>query len=226
MVKFNCRLLILLLSIEIYLSVSCTAGEKLNRDGGDIIPPGQYTVYIINSSIHTGIIIPVDKESSRAISALNYFKDFQFADIGWGEETAYQDLEDNYWHYVKAVIISNPSVNSIEGYRSLGDGFYSWSDFTVMLSLSSVQYSRLISFIGNSFTKDRGNEVIITSKRHLGQMIFFKSVYRYHMFNTCNTWVARALQSSGLDVSPFFVITANQLYNEIKNRGTVLKALK
>lgn len=222
MSKFNC---ILLLLIQICISTSCIAGEIPVKNSNFTASPGEYTIYIINNSIHTGIVIPVDSESLRVIGALKYFKNFQFTDIGWGEETAYQDTEDIYWHYVKAVLYPNPSVICIEGYHTLGDSFISWSDFTVKLSLSSEQFFKLTVFIENSLKKDPENELIITSKRHLDQVIFFKSVNRYHMFNTCNTWVATALQSSGFDVSPSFVITAGQLFNEIKNRGTVLKSL-
>lgn len=224
--NFNCIVMIFLLYLQIFLSTSCTAGEISIKSSNIIASPGHYTVYIINNSIHTGIVIPVDRESLHMISALKYFNNFQFTDIGWGEETAYQDTEDIYWHYVKAVLYPNPSVICIEGYRSLPDSFIGWSDFTVMLSLSSEQFIKLTAFIENSFKKDQGNEVIITSKRHLDQMIFFKSVKRYHLFNTCNTWVAAALQSSGFDVSPSLVITAGQLFNEIKKQGTVLKSLK
>jgi len=224
--KFKRIMIILILHFCLFISVSCTAVEKPAKNGDLNISRGQYTVFIINNRIHTGIIIPVNTESLRVVSALKYFENFRYTDIGWGEETAYQDREDIYWHYVKAVLFPNPSVICIEGYNAIGDDFFSWCDFAVMLSLSAGQFIKLISFIENSLKKDQGNEVIITSKRHFNGMIFFKSVHRYHMFNTCNTWIARALQSSGLNISPFFVITAGQLYNEIKNLGTVLKPMK
>lgn len=218
--------MILSLPVLISVSGSCTAAEISTKPGGITASAGSCTIYIINNGIHTGIVIPVESESLRIISALKYFKEFSFADIGWGEETAYQDTEDRYLDYIKAVLYPNPSVICIEGYRAIGDSFIGWSDFTVMLSLTPEQYERLLNFIEQSLKKVSGGEVIITSKRHLGSTIFFRSVQKYHMFNTCNTWVASALQSSGLDVSPSFVITARHLYSGIKNLGIVLKPLK
>lgn len=215
--------LFVLISVTlIFLSLLCTGVEKLNRDDEINNSSGQYTVYVINNSYHTGIIIPVDSESIRIISALKYFNKFQFIEIGWGEEIAYQDPVDNYWHDLKAVILTNPSVIRFEGYKSITERFINWSNYTIELKLSTEQFTKLVEFIDQSFIKEN-NEPISTSKRQSGEVIFFKSVYTYHLFNTCNTWVAKALKNSGLEVSPFFVITAGQLYNKIKNQGRVLK---
>ncbi len=214
----------ILYAIYFTIFLSCSGGEKLNKDIAVNISSDQIIVYIINSSIHTGIIIPVDSESISRISALKYFKDFQFADFGWGEEFVYQHPDENYCFYAKAVLLPNSSVISVEGYSSVS-GMINWSDFTVKLTLSTDQFMKLMDFIDKSFKREN-NEPIITSKKHSGDVIFFKSVYRYHMFNTCNTWVAKALEIAGLDVSPFFVLTSGQLYKEIKDNGTVLKTLK
>jgi uncharacterized protein (TIGR02117 family) len=221
--KLTLLLPLALIALQAFL---CAESKKINRDEKVNTTSGEYTVYIINNNIHSGIVIPVNNESLKGITALYYFKDFQFVDFGWGEETDYQDIEENYWHDVKAVIMSNPSVTRVQGYRSVDDLFVDQSDFTVKLSLSKDQFTKLIYFIDGSFTKDAANGLIITSKRYSGEVIFFRSPYRYHLFNTCNTWVAKALQSCGLPLSPFFVITAGQLYNKIKDQGIVIKSLK
>lgn len=226
MKKLNSFLLILLSALQIFISASCTGRENLNTGNETGYTAGQYTVYIINNNLHTGIVIPVDDESSRTITALKYFKNFRFTDIGWGEEKFYQNPKDNFCMGARAVLLPNTSVIRIEGYSNTADSFIGWSDYTVRLTLSKDQYIKLIRFIENSFKKDTGDTLFITSEKYSGEIIFFKSVYRYCLFNTCNTWVAEALKSSGLDVSPFFIITASQLYREIRNQGTVLKPLK
>ncbi len=217
------KLIIILSAIQ--LSFSCTGGDKFNRDKDINISSGPYTVYVINNSYHTGIIIPVDSESIRNIGALKYFKFSRFIEIGWGEEIAYQDPVDNYWHDLKAVILTNPSVIRFEGYNTLTESFINWSNYTIELKLSQEQFIKLLKYVDQSFRKEN-DELIITSRQQSGEVIFFKSVYKYHLFNTCNTWVAKALKNSGFDVSPFFVITAGQLYEKIKMQGTVLKTPK
>lgn len=225
MKRIKALLLILLTGIQCIIILSCTGSDKMSKYA-DVNQSGvHYPVYIINYNLHTGIVIPLIDESLHNISALRYFKNYQLTDIGWGEENFYQDPSDNFCMAARAVLFPNSSVLRIEGYGNIDNGYIGWSDFTVKLTLTKEQFIKLSGFIENSFRKDEQNGIIITSEKHSGGIIFFKSVYKYHLFNTCNTWVARALESSGLDVSPLFIITAGQLYNEIKDKGTVLKPL-
>lgn len=226
MKKRNFILMTAFICAQIYISLSCTGKENLSRGKEINTSSGMYTLYIINNNLHTGIILPVDNKATHAISAMKHFKNFRYTDIGWGEEKFYQEPKDNFCMGARAILLPNTSVIRIEGYSSFTDDIIGWSDYAVMLSLSKDQYIKLISFIEKSFTRDEGNELIITKQKHSGSIIFFKSVYKYHLFNTCNTWIAEALKASGLDVSPFFVITAGQLYNEIKDKGKILKSLK
>jgi uncharacterized protein (TIGR02117 family) len=219
-------LIFTLLTLQMLINSSCSGNEMLAEGGESNTDSRQYPVYIVNNNLHTGIVIPVNSESSQIVSALKYFTSFQFVDIGWGEEKFYQDPDDNFCMGARAILLPNTSVLRVEGCSTFAEGVISWSDYTVKFNLSQDQYIKMLTFIEQSFTKGEDNELLITSKKHSGEIIFFKSVYSYHLFNTCNTWVAEALQFAGLKVSPFFIITDTQLYNEIKDQGTVLKSLK
>jgi uncharacterized protein (TIGR02117 family) len=220
-VKF---LFIISLTILLCGSASCSENEKHKADSELDQISAEYPIYIINYSYHTGIVIPVNSETTLAIKALSYFRNFKYTDIGWGEEKFYQDPSDNYCMGARAILLPNRSVFRIEGYN--GIDFIKWNSFVVMLKLNKDQFTKLLIFIDESFTKQSENETIITSQKNSGSVIFFKSIYKYHLLNTCNTWIAEALKISGLDVSPFLTITAGQLYNEIKDKGTIIKALK
>jgi len=52
---------------------------------------------------------------------------------------------------------------------------------------------------------------------------FFKANGSYHLFNTCNTWLARGLKQSGLEIKDDIILT-EQLFNESAKVGKVLKA--
>jgi len=45
----------------------------------------------------------------------------------------------------------------------------------------------------------------------------------YHLFNTCNTWLARALKLSGFEIKDDIILT-EQLFNEAAKVGRVIKA--
>ncbi|MCL4279574.1 MAG: DUF2459 domain-containing protein, partial [Ignavibacteriaceae bacterium] len=45
----------------------------------------------------------------------------------------------------------------------------------------------------------------------------------YHLFNTCNTWLARGLKKAGFDIEDNIILT-EQLFNEADKFGDVVKA--
>lgn len=210
----------------IHLFTSCTTPGEKQVINNNASPAGQYSVYIINNNLHTGILIPVITESMQNICALKHFTDYEYADVGWGEEDVYQSPADTFCMDAKAILLINSSVVRVEGQNGSIDSMVGWSDFAVKFSLSYEQFKRLCGFIDDSFHKDPGSGLVITSHKSSGRIIFFRSVHSYHLFNTCNTWVANALDYSGIKVSGTVVITARGLYNAIKDQGIVLKPLK
>jgi len=226
MMRLKLIQLIFLTIILVLISVSCSGGEQVSIPGMQENQSGIYTVYIVNNNLHTGIIIPVNSVTSGIIPALKYFQNSAYADFGWGEEVFYQNPSNSFCLGARAILLPNTSVIRVEGYKDIEDISVNWNDFTIRLELNAGQFSKLAEFLNKSFLTEPGNDLTITSKKRSGNVIFFKSVYRYYLFNTCNTWVAKALNAAGFDVSPFFIITRGQLYDEIKNSGTVLKPLK
>lgn len=204
------------------LTLLCAEKKFIVRND-NFSPAAGHTVYIVNSNLHTGIIIPVDQEAEKTINAVKFFRSYKFIDIGWGEEKYYQEPVDSLLMGARAILLPNTSVIRVEGYSGTLEDFIMWSDYAVELTLTGEQYNSLLEFIAESFMKDNGGEDIMTSAKRSGRVIFFRSVYRYHLFHTCNTWVAEALEYSGLNVSPSLVITAGQLYDEIKEQGRVIR---
>jgi hypothetical protein len=210
----------------IQLTMSCHGSEKIQVSDDNNPAENKYTVYIINTNIHTGIFISINDESAKYIEALKYYTDYEYADFGWGEETVYQTHAETYCMDAKAILLVNPSVVRVEGYNGTIESLVKWSGFSIKFSLTSGQFKQLCGFINESFIKNSDGSTIITSQESSGRITFFKSVYKYHLFNTCNTWIAKALKNSGIEVSDFFIITSGQLYRSIKDHGVILKKLQ
>jgi hypothetical protein len=157
------------------------------------------------------------------INALKYFTDYEYEDFGWGEEDVYHSPADTFCMDARAILLINSSVVRVEGRNESLNSIINWSDFTVKFSLSLEQFILLCGFINESFFIDPANEPVITSRTSSGRVIFFRSVRKYYLFNTCNTWIADALKHSGIEISGSLIITSGRLYNAIKDHGTVLK---
>lgn len=206
------------------LFVSCKSSVEKKTEYNREISGQQYSVYLMNTGIHTGLIIPVNTFSEEEISALSFFKGYRYLDFGWGDEDYYQKRGGGKFCLgVKAVAIPTSSVMRVQGFNNSPEDVAPWSDFALRFDLNTDSFKRLCEYIDRSFRRDEKRGLIETSRKRDGEIIFFKSVYYYHLFNTCNTWAARGLNHSGLDISSFMIITAEDLYKVARIGGVILK---
>ena len=120
------------------------------------------------------------------------------------------------------MMIPSSSVIRVEGFDAEMKDVVAWSGRAARFRLSDVEFIRLCEFIEASLTKDCDGKPAVAS-RHGGDVIFFRSPHLYHMFNTCNTWIARALNHAGADISPVCAITAGTLFRRMEKSGEILK---
>ncbi len=184
------------------------------------------TLHLINYSWHTGLIIPVNDFTIKHIPVINYFKDYDYVDIGWGDEEFYQHPDFDLYLGAKAIIYPTPSVIRIEGYHLEIDFIIDLSEFAIRFDLTEGNFIKLSEFINQSFSSQEPAGYKITSKQKNGKIVFYASSLKYHLFNTCNTWAAKALKSAGFNVEPTGIITDDQLFEKIKKHGIVVKSDK
>lgn len=182
-----------------------------------------HQVYLVKNYWHTGIMFSVNEELISHIPAISNFAEYKFVDIGWGDEAFYQHPDPDYLLGAQAILVPTSSVIRMEGKNSSLNNIIEWSDFSIRFDLSNEQFLKLCKYIENSFEKDEHQNLFITSTKSSGRITFYKSHKKYHLFNTCNTWVAEALEESGFDISSSNVITAENLFEEVSKFGTVLK---
>lgn len=211
-------------SVSILLAMICYSttlpawqdeSVKENRSGR--------TIYLIKSYWHVGIVIEIDSASVAGIPMLSRFKDYKYVDVGWGDEDFFQNSTIDYYDAAKAILFPTRSVIKITGHRSDIASIINWSDFCIKINITDDQFSGLLKFIDDSFLIEDDEYVFISSFAG-GAIVFYKSVHDYHLFNTCNTWVVDALETAGCGVSKSGIITAEDLFVEVKTIGDVLKA--
>lgn len=206
------------------LSLSCKSSLEKETEYNREISGQQYSVYLMNTGIHTGLIIPVNTFSEEKIIALKFLKGYKYIDFGWGDEDYYQKPGGGKFCLgVKAVALPTSSVMRVQGFNNSPEDVAPWSDFALRFDLNTDSFRRLCEYIDRSFRRDEKRGLIETLRKRNGEIIFFKSVYYYHLFNTCNTWAARGLNHSGLDISSFMIITAEDLYKVARSGGVILK---
>ncbi len=181
------------------------------------------SIYLVKANWHTGLMIPVNDFTKKILPVLSYFDGFKYVDIGWGDAEFYQAPAFDICLALYAVLLPTPSVIRIDGYKFPIEKVIEWREFAVRFDLTTDMFLKMADFINQSFKYDDDKKLIISSRDKEKPIIFFKSVHYYYFMRTCNTWAAGAIQSAGVNVDTFGLVTAGQLYSKLSRFGKILK---
>lgn len=179
-------------------------------------PEKSIEFFVLQAGWHTGIVLRTkDVSPDDWPEVVNYLR-YTFVDIGWGDELFYQDEGDSPALAVRSALIPTSSVIHIVLFNVHPLKLYGGETFLKRIEATSAEFSALCNIISSSFERDE-NGNLIKSQVHKNSSNFFEAKGKYHIFNTCNTWVVRCLKDAGYDVNPGGVITQQQLIKALEN---------
>jgi len=182
-----------------------------------------HKIYFIKQNWHTAIVLNTQELNSSLFLEYNSFSQFNLIDIGWGDEDFYQYPGFDLNLAVKALFYATPSTLRVEGINLTKEEYFDLSEVVIEIDVTDEQFKNICAFINNTFYIDvEGNTSTLNIKAG-GKIIFYKSNGSYHLFNTCNTWLARGLRESGIEIEDNILLT-EQLFNELARIGTVIKS--
>lgn len=181
-------------------------------------------IYFIKQRWHTAIVFNTSDVDSNILPVVKNFRNFKMIDIGWGDEEFYQYPDFDWELAFKALFYPTPSTLRVEGISISKELYFDLSEIVVKLIVSQEQFRKILIFIDDTFYRDESGEKILSSKAG-GQIIFYAANGKYHLFNTCNTWLANCLNNAGIEIKTDIILT-EQLFNELAKRGEVIKAKK
>ncbi len=179
-------------------------------------------IYLIKQYWHTAVVIDKEDIDSTIFPEVNLFDDAGLIDIGWGDEEFYQYPGFDSGLAYKALFYATPSTLRVEGIRVPKQNYFDLSEIVIEFTISKNQLDTLCLYISKTVWRNNDGEHEILSTQGLGRIIFFKANGEYHLFNTCNTWLAKGLKQAGIDIEDDIILT-EQLFNEAAKVGKVLK---
>jgi uncharacterized protein (TIGR02117 family) len=185
------------------------------------IDDSQITLYLVKQRWHTGLVI----ETSRVDTTLWHdIKDFQHSrhiDVGWGDAAFYQYPDFDVELAIKALFFPTPSALRIEGFNFPVREYLEMCDVALELKVSEEGFRKICKFIQNTYHHDEDENFEILSSRFAGNIKFYRANGKYHIFNTCNTWMAECLAEGGIKIHKQIVL-AEQLFREAEDIGRVV----
>jgi len=146
---------------------------------------------------------------------VNDFVEAAFVEVAWGDREFYMADRATGWLAVKAALFTSGSVLHVVGFGAPVDTYFPASD-VVELRVSRRGFDAMTRLFHEEYQRDEQSRSARLAPGLDGASRFYAARSRYHLFNTCNTWVARALRAAGLDVTPAGIVTAGGVMQEAR----------
>lgn len=196
---------------------STTAAKEFLQDDS------LHTIYLIKQRWHTAIVFHTKDVDTTLLPEVKYLIGSELIDIGWGDEAFYQHPGFDWDLAYKALFYPTPSTLRIEGVFISMLEYFNISEIVIELKINDEQLIILLNYIAETVWRDSDGKNKILSTQYLNRVYFFKANGEYHLFNTCNTWLANGLKKAGFEIEDNIILT-EQLFNEAAKVGKVLKA--
>jgi uncharacterized protein (TIGR02117 family) len=182
-----------------------------------------HTIYLIKQRWHTAVVFHTEDIDSVIFPEVKYFDGAELIDFGWGDEEFYQHPGFDWELAYHALFHSTPSTLRVEGIYFSKQKYFDISEIVIELKINDKQLKILQNAISETVWRDEQGNNEILSTQGTNRVIFFKANDDYHLFNTCNTWLAKSLKQAGFEIEDDIILT-EQLFNEATKVGKVLKA--
>ena len=185
------------------------------------VPDSEKVIYLVKMRWHTGIIFKTGQVDTAAWRFIKDFKNYEYVDVGWGDEQFYQHPGFDIDLALRALFIETNSTMRISGINRGIQEYLQSTDYAERLILTDKAYQLLCSYVQSTYSVKK-NRPVILSEHFNGGVKFYKAKGYYTLMNTCNTWIARALKSAGYQINDN-VILSEQLFRETIRYGTMVK---
>ena len=188
----------------------------------DDVNPDSVEIFLIKQYWHTAIVIKKEDINESLFPETKLFSDYRLLDFGWGDEEFYQHPEFNSGLAFKALFYQTPSTLRVEGIGITKQMYFDISEIVIRIIITKEQLEKILTFINKTVYRHNDGKPVILSEQDQERVKFFKANGSYHLFNTCNTWLAKCLVSAGIKINTCVILT-EELFNEVAKVGTVIK---
>lgn len=171
-------------------------------------PTDGITIYVVSNEVHADIIVPTTTTTidwSQELGAATFLGDVaneSYVAFGWGDKGFF--LETETWEDFKLSVAANALLLPSESCMHVAFMGPEYFVNAASVTISEAQYKKLVDHINQSFrTNANGQRMQISGRFYSTNDAFFEGHGRYHLFNTCNSWVGRGLKAAGVRV-PWF----------------------
>lgn len=180
-------------------------------------PLRQLPIFVVSHGWHTGLIVPGAVLNEAVPDLRPRFGTPEHYEIGWGDVDFYQAETVTSGLAVQAIFWSRGAVLHLVAFSGAPQDHFAGEPIRATC-LSPNELRALQAYLAASFSRSAAGSVSAPKPGIYGDSAFYAATGRYSLFNTCNTWTAKALRSAGLESGPGLKLTSASVMHFLERR--------
>ncbi|MDP6352136.1 MAG: DUF2459 domain-containing protein, partial [Alphaproteobacteria bacterium] len=172
-------------------------------------------IFVTSNGWHSGIVIARGDLPPDRLPETADFPNARFVEFGWGDADFYPAKQVTLGKMLRAALVPTPAVVHVVGLRAEPALAFPKAE-VVSLPIGAENFDRLVDFIDASFERSGAARATATGPGLYAASRFYPATGSFHLFNTCNTWTARALAAAGFDVGAPGTSRAEALMQQVR----------
>ncbi len=172
-------------------------------------------IFVASNGWHSSIILAKADLPSDRLAETADFPDARYLEFGWGDADYYPAEQATLGVTLSAALVPTPAVVHVAGLTAEPARSYPGAEI-ISLPVDDENFGRLIEFLDASFERSGAARVQARGPGLYATSLFYPATGRFHLFNTCNTWTARALMAAGFDVNASGTYRAEALMRQVR----------
>jgi Protein of unknown function (DUF2459). len=173
------------------------------------------TFYVIGHDWHTGIAVNREDLVNYVLPLENDLGNGDYIEIGWGDEQFYQAKKVTPGLALQAILWPSPTVLHVVEVTDMPQRYFS-GNVVMEISVPQTGYEKLLAYISESFARTIDNNITGLGPGLYGESRFYRANGVFHAFNTCNTWVIKAIERTGYPVTNVSAVTAGEVLSQLQ----------
>jgi len=213
---------LLLLLALVLLAPGCAAQSNPGAAPAADAQPTMHLVHVVRHGWHSGIVVRAADVPEHAWPARREFVGAEYLEVGWGDRAYYQAPDPSVWIGLRALLWPTPGVLHMVGFSGPVEHYFASAEI-VALQVTPQSLARLVAAVAASHEQDAAGRPIPLGPGFYGTSRFYASNEVFHLFATCNVWVAAMLREAGAPVSPALSPTSGALFAQLRRHGQVIR---
>jgi uncharacterized protein (TIGR02117 family) len=179
------------------------------------------SIYVVRHDWHTGLVVQYDDIDPHLWPEKDDFPEALYLEVGWGDRDFYQTPRPGLGTLLQAALKSPASVLFVIGLPTGVTRYFPYADI-LEIPLSQRGLEELVRFIHATYKRDASGQTIPLGPGHNHRhSIFYLAEGDYSLFNTCNSWISKALQAAGLPIKT--ALRAGGVMSQAKRYGQMIQ---